>query len=397
MKQMVDAEYQTLTESLRADRPNTTQFFSYAATVAAKSYSNDNECHGWVGIRLQLHPSAEPSDIHIHVRMLDRTNPRQAEALGILGVNLIYGAFKYWQNPKWLIESLKDDLAEDRIEIDFINFSGPFFDDLDNRLLNLHLIHSWLTRAIIFTPDHDNGSQGVAVPAELFYKKPVMVVRGNFRPVNLVNEDMMASANKQFKKEIGNDRVISLAEITLNTITQDNTSPDDDYLKRIDLLNSLGFTVMISDYVRYFRLRAYLRRYTQKAIGIALSVRNFDTLFDTKYYEGLEGGMLEAFGKLFPDNTFVYVYPVINREGQLVTLNEAKVNETAQPLLDYLKVNNRLKALEEYTQEYMKCNGSKIREGIINGRSNSEDGWESMVSETIIEQVVAKKLFDFDR
>lgn len=399
MKQMIDAEYATLVENLREDRPKTTQFFAYAATVTAKSFTQDNECHGWIGIRLQLAPNAEPSDIHVHVRMLDKTNQAQAEALGILGINLIYGAYYLWQNPKQLIESLRDDLDNDRIEVDFINFSGPFFEEYDNRLLNLHLIHSWLTRAVIFTADKNDANDGVAVPSEIFYKKHVMVVRGNFRPVNLVNEDMMHSANQQFSKEIGQDNIVSLAEITVNNITHENSEPDPDgdYLKRVDLLNSLGYSVMISDYVRYFRLRAYLRRYTQKSIGIAISVRNFATLFNTKYYEGLEGGMLEGFGKLFPDNTYVYVYPNIDPKGNLITLKEATVKPSAQPLLDYLKVNNRLKALEKYNTDLMHISGAKIRAGILKGRGQTKDGWESQVSKPIAEQIIDKRLFEYDQ
>lgn len=399
MEQMLDTEYTTLTENLSDDRPQTSQFFSYAATVTAKSYSNNNECHGWVGIRLQLLPNAEPSDIHIHVRMLDKTNAQQAEALGILGVNIIYGAYHYWQNPKWFIESLKDGLSEDSIEIDFINFKGTFFDDYNNRLLNLHLIHSWLTRAIIFTPDVEGENKGVAVPSEIFYKKHVLVTRGSFRPVNKVNQDMMESAYRQFKQDTGQENILELAEITLNNLAQsnDNNDPDEDFLHRVDLLNSLGYTVMISDYVRYFRLRAYLRRYTQKSIGISLSVRNFDTLFDPKFYDGLEGGMLEAFGKLFPDNTYVYVYPVINYDGELITLKEAVVKPNAQPLLDYLKTNDKLKALEQFDQSIMHCKGKDIRAGIMFGRDSSEDGWENKVSPDIVETIVSQRLFNFDQ
>lgn len=163
---MLDKEFPLVVSRVGTSRPRTSRYFSYAATVSAKSYNRENECHAWCGIRVQMYPKAEPSDIIIHVRMLEDSAEQQQDTLGILGVNLIYASYYYFEDPKKLIDSLTDGLTSNQIEIDSIHFKGPYFEDLDNRAINLHLIRSWKTRAIMFKPDGE-----VAVPAEMLYKK----------------------------------------------------------------------------------------------------------------------------------------------------------------------------------------------------------------------------------
>ena len=387
--QMLEKEFDLLVDRLSSSRPRNTTFFAYAATVAAKSYQREHECHGWIGLRVQLHPGAAPSDIIMHVRMLDNDNTAQSEALGILGVNLIYGAFNYWSHPTDLIDSLKDKLGPNRIEIDLIHFSGAYFEDIENRLMNLHLIRSWQTRAVIFNPQGE-----VVVPGELFYKKPVLVIRGTFNPVTKVNVDMIESGKKQFIQEnaVDAERLVSLAEITMNSPFTGDTVDDADFLVRVDLLASLGYTVMISDYVRFFRLRAYLRRYTQKQIGIVLSVRDFDYLFNLKFYEGLEGGILEAFGKLFPDKTSVYVYPSRRAdEAELTTLASVSVPPGLQHLLAHLVENKLLIPLEEYDESLLQIDMAEVLSDLHRGRGR----WEECVPDIIAQQIIERRLLGF--
>ncbi len=390
--QMLDKEFQQVVERLTEVRARNTTYFAYAATVTARSFTQKNECHGWVGIRLQLHPGAEPSDVVMHVRMLDHDNAQQSEALGILGVNLIHGAFNYFQNPAWVVEALADGLGSDRIEVDLIHFSGPYFAEVENRLMNLHLIRSWLTRAVVFNPSGE-----VVVPGELFYRKPVMVMRGNFKPVTLVNVDMMSAGLKQFSQlaAVEEKEIVSLAEITMNSLTSGDNVDGADFLARIDLLASQGYTVMISDYVRYFRLRAYLRRYTLKPIGIVLSVRDFAFLFDEKYYEGLEGGILEAFGKLFPDNTHVYVYPSRPRkdgDAALVTLDNVQVPANLLHLLAHLKENDKLLAVRPHDDGHLHIDVTEVLAGLRRGRGQ----WEEDVPEAVAARIVESRLLGFD-
>ncbi|MDX9944753.1 MAG: TonB-dependent receptor [Azonexus sp.] len=390
LMQMLEKEFEQVVSRLSSVRAKNTTFFAYAATVTARSFKQKNECHGWVGIRLQLHPGAPPSDIIMHVRMLDNDNAMQSDALGILGVNLIHGAFFNPTHPEWIVEGLADGLGSDRIEVDLIHFAGPYFEEVENRLMNLHLIRSWLTRAVVFNP---NGE--VVVPGELFYRKPVMVMRGSFKPVTRVNVDMMNAGQRQFcdLEAVDANQMVSLAEITMNSLISGDNVDNADFLARIDLLSSLGHMVMISDYVRYFRLRAYLRRYTQKPIGIVLSVRDFAGLFDEKYYEGLEGGMLEAFGKLFPDNTHVYTYPArLSGQEDIITLNTVKVPNNLRHLLTHLIENGKLVAIENYDPSCLHVDSSAVLAGIRRGRGN----WESDVPEAVAERIVSRRLLGFD-
>lgn len=392
--QMLDKEFTQVVARVGHVRPKNTTFFAYAATVTARSFKQKNECHGWIGIRLQLHPGAEPSDVILHVRMLDNDNAQQADALGILGVNLIHGAFYYYQNPQWIVECLADGIGSERIEVDLIHFSGPYFDEVENRLMNLHLVRSWLTRAVVFNPQGE-----VVVPGELFYRKPVMVLRGHFKPITCVNVDMMSSALNQFTQlsnvEETVDEMLPLAEVTMNSLIRDDNVDDADFLARIELLGSQGYTVMISDYLRYFRLRAYLRRYTQKPIGFVLSVRDFQYLFDEKYYEGLEGGILEAFGKLFPDNTVVYVYPSRPRgtdASAQITLDNVEVPANLRHLLEHLKINGKMIALKPLDDSYMHTDAADVLDALRHGRGE----WEKEVPENVARRIIEGRLLDFN-
>ena len=390
--QMLDKEFNQVVERLSHLRPRNTTFFAYAATVTARSFQQSNECHGWIGIRLQLHPGAPPSDVVMHVRMLDDTNAQQSEALGVLGGVLIHGAFFHHDHPEWVVEGLGDGLTPERIEVDLIHFSGPYFEEVENRLMNLHLIRSWLTRAVVFNPDGE-----VVVPGERFYRKPVMVMRGSFKPVTCVNVDMMAAGLKQFSQlaAVDESSVLQLAEITMNSLISGDNVDGADFLARVDLLTSLGYTVMISDYVRFFRLRAYLRRYTLKQIGIVLSVRDFDFLFDEKYYEGMEGGILEAFGKLFPDNTHVYVYPSRPKHAdasELVTLANVKVPANLEHLLAHLVSNDKLVAVQPDDNSHLHIDATEVWQGLRRGRGE----WEKDVPDSVAQRIIDSRLLGFD-
>ncbi|WP_153116351.1 TonB-dependent receptor [Rhodocyclus tenuis] len=390
--QMLEKEFNQVVARLAHVRAKNTTFFAYAATVTARSFRQKNECHGWVGIRLQLHPGAAPSDVILHVRMLDNDNALQSEALGILGVNLIHGAFFNYAQPEWVVEGLSDGLGSDRIEVDLIHFSGPYFEEVENRLMNLHLIRSWLTRAVIFNPQGE-----VVVPGELFHRKPVVVMRGHYKPINCVNVDMMSAGLRQFchMAAVDEPEVVSLAELTMNSLVSGDRLDGADFLARIDLLAAQGYTVMISDYVRFFRLRAYLRRYTQKPIGIVLSVRDFAALFDEKYYEGLEGGILEAFGKLFPDNTHVYVYPARpkgRRDAPLTTLDNVEVPAKFRHLLAHLVESRKLIAIDPLDDSRLHIDSGEIAAGLRRGRGD----WENDVPEAVASRVIEGRLFGFD-
>ena len=337
VKAMLDKEFPLVVSRVGTSRSRSSRYFSYATTVAAKSFNRDNECHAWCGIRVQMYPGAEPSDIIVHIRMLEKTAEQQQDTLGILGVNLIYGAFYYFEEPRTLIDSLTDGLSPGQIEIDSIEFDGPYFEDIDNRAINLHLIRSWKTRAIMFMPDGQ-----IAVPAEMLYKKNVLTTRGSFKPVTKLNVDMIEQGFKAFKEleGVSDDNSIVLAEISLNdAFGKDLMAPEEDLIARVRLLNSLGYSVMVSDYTRYFSLRAYFRQYTAMQIGIVIGMINIKEIFDENKYVGVEGGILEGFGKLFPDKTRLFVYPELDEQGAVKDFTSIKIENKFRYLYKHLLEN----------------------------------------------------------
>lgn len=389
LMKMLEKEFSAITELLTPIRPKNTTFFSYAATVTAKSYLQKNECHGWIGIRLQLYREAAPSDIILHVRMLDNDGSSQQEALGIIGVNLIHAAYNYFTQPKKIIASLLDDLEPGRLEIDMVNFSGPYFEETENRLMNLHLVHKSLTHAIMFSPKGE-----VQIPAELLYKKNILVIRGTFTPLTKVHTDMTRCGQQHFNEidYIDADKTIVLAELTMASLTVGDQIDDADFLSRVDMLNTQGYTVMVSNYLRYFRLRAYFRRYTKQQIGMILGISNLDLIFQEEYYIGLEGGILEAFAKLFPDNTRLYIYPYKNPEREeLVTVHNFKPSKNLQHLYNHLLENGYLIGLENADESLLGVSPAKILAGIKKGRGD----WEKNVPDSIAEMIINKKLLGF--
>lgn len=392
LMKMLDREYTAVTELLKPTRSKNTTFFSYAATVTAKSYLQKNECHGWVGVRLQLYPNAAPSDIIIHVRMLDNDGSAQQEALGILGVNLIHAAFSHFTQPKKIIEALPDDLENGRIEVDMICFSGPYFEETENRLMNLHLVHSGLTHAIMFNPNGD-----VQVPAELLYKKNILVIRGSFTPLTKVHMDMTKCGQQHFNEieRIDASKTLVLAELTMASLKVGDEIDDADFLARVDMLNTQSYTVMVSNYLRYFRLRAYFRRYTKRQIGLILGISNLDLIFKEEYYEGLEGGILEAFSKLFPDNTRLYIYPY-KKPGcdELVTVKNFTPAEHLTHLYHYFYDNGYLVGLENNADESL-LGISPVK--ILTDIQNASGEWEQHVPEAIAEMITHKKLLGFSK
>lgn len=391
VEQMLVHEYDLLHSRLDEVRADDTQYFSYAATVTARSYSQKNECHGWIGIRMQSEPKAPPSEIVMHVRMLDETNKEQSEALGIFGVNVVYGAFHYHKDPKVFIESLLDNLVNDfgqkRIEVDLIHFAGHTFEKVENRLMNLHLVRSWCCRAVMF--DAHGTSE---IPGSMLRKKDVLVIRGSFKPPTKVHVDMTQAAMKQFLEEEGvqGDEVFTVAEITMAELANDGETDDAGFLARVDLLNKLGYNVLISDYLRFFRLRSWMRRYTQNRIGIVLSILDFDQLFNESYYDGLEGGILEAMGKLFSGNTNVYVYPS-RIGGQLVTLDNVEVAENTQYLLKHLTENKHLVATKTWNDENLHISARNIAKEIPLGQGD----WEKQLPDAIRDEIKARCMFGY--
>ncbi|QDF68152.1 TonB-dependent receptor [Shewanella sp. SNU WT4] len=388
---MMEQEFALVVERVANVRSKSSRYFTYAATVAAKSFNRNNECHAWCGVRIQMYPGAEPSNLVVHVRMFDDNAEAQQQALGILGVNLIYAAYYYFEDPKRIIDSLSDNLKSNRIEIDCIDFKGPYFDDINNQAQNIHLIRSHKTRAVMFKPD---GS--VAVPAEMLYKKNVLTIRGAFKPVTRLNVDMIEQGQKAFEclEDVNASNTVVITEISLNDRHgKDANIAATDIIERVRLLNLLGYHVMISDYTRYFSLRAYFRQYTKLQIGIVIGMVNIQQIFDEKFYDGLEGGILEGFGKLFPDHTRLFVYPELNAHGQLNDLSQVTVPNNLRFLYQHLLANGFFTGIESSNPELLNIYSREILQQLAKGLGDWQHALPPIVSETIM----SAKLFGFRR
>ena len=389
VKAMMEQEFDLVLDRVGDTRSRSSRYFAYAATVAAKSFNRANECHAWCGIRVQMYPGAEPSDITVHVRMLDDNAEAQQQALGVIGVNLIYAAYYYFENPKKIIDSLTDNIKANRIEIDSIEFKGPYFEDVDNRAKNIHLIRSWKTRAIMFKPDGT-----VAVPAEMLYKKNVLTIRGSFRPVTKLNVDMIEQGQLAFRKLPGveQENTVAIAEITLNDSRgNDAKVPSKDIIARVQLLNSLGYNVMVSDYTRYFSLRAYFRQYTKLQIGIVVGMINIKQIFDEESYRGVEGGILEGFGKLFPDNTRLFVYPELDDSGELNDFTSVKVPDHLRFLYRHLLENDFIQGIDCSDHNLFKIFSRDVLKQLPKGRGE----WENALPEGAVEEIMKNNFFGF--
>ena len=408
---MLDHEYTLLDERLSEERGDRTTFFVFADTVAAKSFKGNNECHGWMGIRFQAHPGAKASEIIIHVRMWDKDNLLQQQAIGIVGVNLIYGAFFYLESPDQLIASLADNVSHDRIEIDMLKFSGPAFTDVDNRLMSLLLVQYGLTNAVMF-----GGDQEVLQPSEVLSRKAILVERGSFRPVTRVNIDMLNCACAQFMQEPamqGKDLVV-LMEITMNNLLASGDIDAEDFLSRVDLLSSIGLTVLISNYPEYYRLTTYFRRYTDEMIGVSMGVNNLLEVFNEKYYESLPGGILESFGRLFRNAVRLYVYPMrrsaydtyVNAEKPaneapatitthafsadvLVTARNLQVSPNLRNLYAHLMENHYIDCIVGFNPDILDI----ISRDVLKKIQSGDASWEAMVPESVTAAIKSKGLF----
>ncbi|MBO1256566.1 TonB-dependent receptor [Alteromonas sp. 5E99-2] len=389
VKAMMEQEYDLVIDRISDVRPKSTRYFSYAATVAAKSFKGNNECHAWCGVRLQMYPGAAPSDVIVHVRMHDDNVEAQQQALGVLGVNLIYAAYFYFEDPKKIIDSLTDNMKPNRIEIDSVEFHGPYFEEVDNRAKNIHLIRSWKTRAVMFRPDGC-----VAIPADMLYKKNVITIRGSFRPVTDLNVDMIEQGKKSFfvQKDVDESNTVAIAEISLNDVYgNDAKYSEADLISRVQLLNSLGYNVMVSDYTRYFSLRAYFRQYTKNHIGIVVGVVNIKQIFDESFYRGVEGGILEGFGKLFPDNTQLFVYPEAGEDGNAKDFTEVKVPEHLKFLYRHLLENDFIAGIECSDPALFNIYSREILKQI----ESRNPEWETHLPAQVVEEIKSKKLFGY--
>jgi len=407
--QMLEHEYALLLERLGEHRGAETTFFVYSNTVATASFSNKKPGHGWMGMRFQIEPGGPPHDILVHARLLEKTAQLQQEALGIFGVNFIWAALVYQRDLDQFIPSLLDHLEDERIEVDMLEFIGPSFEKIENRIVGLKLVENGLTNAVVF-----NTEGGFHLPMEAFYKKSVLVERGSFRPVTHVNVDMINCAGAQFVQEeaMHDESVLPLFEITMKNLLAGGQDIDyDDFLARVDTINALGYSVMVSNYQEYYRLSQYFRRYTDRMVGLVLGINHLQAIFNEEYYQHLDGGILESFGRLFKDKVKLYVYPMKGAgyqaylAGEGDRLRESSVGFESKMLItaDNLRVKNHLRHLYAYLLEnhyLVPVLGANMdildifSRDIIRRIREGESDWEEAVPEAVAKTIKERGLWN---
>lgn len=391
LHKMIRREYELIEQRLGEKFGEERPFFSFAATVTTINYTKTRQGHGWLGIRFQINPRGKVNEAIIHVKMHDNDAISQQNALGIAGVNLIFGVYHYINDPVKFINSLMDGLSRERIEVDMLRLSGPECDHIDNRLLSLLLVNNGLTDAAMFAPDGN-----VLQASDFLYKKHIMALRGRFRPATFVNTDMLECGLEQFKAEedVDESRVVPLAELTLHDIKLGKDDIDyKDFLDRVDILGSLGLNVMISNHYEYYKLVSYFSQLTKKKVGIVLGVYNLEMIFEEKYYEHLQGGILESFSTLFSRNVKLYVYPAIRRgtSDDLYTCVNFSLPDNLVDLYEYLLANKKIDDITKFKVNHLKIFSDKVLEMIKSGKG----GWEGKVPEVVAEAIKEKRLFGY--
>jgi hypothetical protein len=387
---MQDKEYGLLIERLSESRGDKTTFFSFADTLSALNYHKTNEGHGWLGVRFQLTPNGGYNDVILHVKLLDNDGLLQQNAVGVLGVNMLYACFYYHTHPNIFLLSLMDNLTKDAIQIDMIRFEGPDFAKVDNRLMSLHLVKYGFSDAALFGPDGKNMQ-----PSEVLYKKHIVMIRGRFRPVINVHMDMLNNGVRQFMQEpdVDKENVVVVTELTLQALKERDADPtaeidEKDFLDRVDILCALGQTVLISDFHEYYKLVAYLSRITKLKMGVVLGYPNLEYIFSEEHYQDLQGGILESFATLFSRNVKLFIYPTL-RNGMIYNCLRFNPPNHLVDLYRYLIANNKIEDIRHYHESNLQVQTDRVLHMIKQG----EAGWEEYVPPEVAAMIKDRCLF----
>jgi hypothetical protein len=311
LEAMLDKEWTQLLAQLNESRGPQTRFFSFVDTVSTRNYAGTNDAHGWVGLRFQTQPDGPPNDILLHINMRDPANVLQQEAIGILGVNLIYGAFYELQTVDTFLAGLAQDVVRDRIEIDYVDFRGGAFEGWDHRALLAHLVSVGFAEAVFLS------ANGVIVPpAEALYKKAVVLAPGYFSHLDAAHSQvhmrLLGTGIRELHKELGESKAppAGFFCLTAAPVAPSEAGEDiPDLRHRIETLLAAGGDVLLFRQRELYHMTALVHRYTQAPVrfvaGLSLIIRAFEDV-----YGNLEGSLLEALARLFAQNARIYAYPM---------------------------------------------------------------------------------------
>tara|TARA_B100000575_G_scaffold233407_1_gene194847 strand:+ start:8066 stop:9499 length:1434 start_codon:yes stop_codon:yes gene_type:complete len=389
LEKMLEYEMNLLENRIKkSDNPNKI-FFTYANTVATIDFTKKYKGHGWMGLKFQTKPNESYSEVILHVRFHQTNAKLQQEDLGIIGVNLIYGCFYKHENPKKLLKYLYDHVDKDSIEIDTINFKGPLFKNVDNRLISLELIKNNMTKAVMFNPEGNN-----VLPSRILYKKNILALRGSFRPVTKVNIDMFEKSLKIFmkEKEVNENNTQVIFEITLSNLMESGEIDEKDFMDRAKLLCSMGKTVMISNFKEYYKLVDYFSNYTKQKLGLTMGISSLVEVFNENYYKDIDGGILEAFSKMFHDNVKVFLYPIYDKKGNIVNSNNLKLDPRMKDFYKFFKYNEKFIDITDYEEEFLNIFSRVILKEI---KDNKTKNWKNKLPEGISEIIIKNNMFGY--
>ncbi len=316
LQAMVESEWTQLLHQLQKSHGSQARFFSFVDTISARNYAGTNEAHGWVGLRFQLSPGGQPNDIVLHINMCDPSNPLQQEAIGILGVNLIYAVFYQLQLKETFFENLAQQL-EQRLEIDYVEVHGTAFEGWDQRAILAYLVSAGLAEAVCFLP-----SGSIEPPDEVLHKKAVVLAPGSFEHLDLnhaaIHERLLTSAIEQLRGELDEKAPAPIGFFCLSAMPLTETDPSPkipDLLQRIEALRTRGGAVLLFRDRELYSMTAFVNRYTREpvrfVVGLSLMVRVWGYR-----YSKLAGSFLEALSRLFAQNVRIYAYPMSSEDLQ---------------------------------------------------------------------------------
>lgn len=389
VEKMLDHEYPLLEVRL-PERKDSTCFFSFANTVATINFQKTKPGHGWLGCRFQTAPNTEPNELVVHVRLKETEKLLQHKTLAIMGTNVIYACRFLNDDPLQMMLSLMDSLNWDKIEVDYFSLNGPNYEHVDNRLMSLKLVKHGLTDATIFLPDGE-----MIQPADLLYKKNVLVLRSRFKPITVTGIDMYKNAIRDFNSEpdVNEEDTVVVSELSLNHLRMTDKEIDEqDFLDRADTLCALGHTVMISQFKEYHILSKYITRfYTRKKVGMVIGMPNMDDLFDETHYSDLPGGILEAMSRMFTKQVKLYVYPMLDENGNTLRLADYQCAPSVKLLFDYLIANDKMADISHFNPDCLGIFADDVLQMLREGNPD----WEKFVPVYVANIIKEKKIFGY--
>lgn len=388
LKSMLDKEFSEL-EILLGNKEPRRKHFAFANTVETLNFHKTNQGTGWLGITFQTEHNKKPNHIYIHIKLLENDCNLQQYTIGTIGINLIWAAFNYRDKPNTFLKSLLDNLDLDRVEIDFVRMKGPDLDFIDNRLLAVQLVKNNMTPAIMFDR---NGM--VQQPADMLYKKNVLAFRGSFRPITYVGMDMLRTAHSIFKtdKTYSKENTFCFCEITLKNLQQKGEFNEIDFLQRVDILNGMGQNVMVSNFEEFYKLSDYFNSLNINKLRIVVGILTFIKIFEKHYYTNLNGGILEAIGRLFKSNTKLYVYPALdNDKKSLLDSTNMNLSNDMQHIYNFLVENRRIIDIKNHKKAWIEF----FPHDVILKIKENDNAWEQMVPKYVSKQIKQKQLFGY--